>query len=100
MTMATKLKRVVLYNKEWRTSMDKVTKSLDHVVLQGHVTNWICHVSTTTRPLAIKLGKMVSYYRGISPIKSGNPLNMWFFELTWQIEIILSGATKVISIVT
>ena len=38
----------------------------------------------------IKLGKVVSYYNRPPPIKSDEPLNMWSFEITCQIENVLS----------
>ena len=85
MTMASKLGRVVLCTEEffWIKSQNllitgscKVTWQIKYVIF------------TTTRPLTVKLGEVVSYYRGLSTIKSENPLNM-FFEITWQIEIIL-----------
>ena len=42
--------------------------------------------STTTRSLAIKRGKMVTYYEGRSFIKSRNPLNTLSFEIKGQIK--------------
>ena len=41
-------------------TFNKVWKSLDHVVLKDQVKNYIHYISTITRPLAIKLGKLVS----------------------------------------
>ena len=52
-----------------------VTRSLGHMVLQSHVTYYIRYISTTARPVAIKLGKVVSYYNGLQGIKSHNSLN-------------------------
>ena len=49
-----------------------VIKTLYHMVLQDHLKYWI---STTTKPMAIKLGKMA--------IKSQNPLNMCSHEVKW-----------------
>ena len=74
MTMATKLGRAVLYNEELPSI--KSQKSLYHVVLQGHVTNQVRCISTTTRPVVIKLDKLMSYCRGLPPIKSNNLLNL------------------------
>ena len=39
------------------------------------------NIFTSTRPIAIKSGKVVTYYRGLLPIKSPNPLNKWPFEI-------------------
>ena len=51
------------------------------MVLQGHVTNQICYISATTRPLAIKLGKVVSYYkRLLSTYKFRQPLKYVVFS--------------------
>ena len=81
MTMATKLSRVVLYNEE-----------LPSIKTQKLLITWSCKVRleieyvicTTTRPLAIKLGMVVSYYKGCEPpiIKSNDHLNKWFYEIT------------------
>ena len=76
MTMTTKLDRGVTYYEE-----PSSIKSLDHVVSKGHVTNKICCICTTTRPMAIKLGKVVSYYKELPRIKSHNPLNTWSHEV-------------------
>ena len=35
----------------------------DRVVLQGHVKHISCSITTTTRPMATKLGKLVTYYK-------------------------------------
>ena len=47
-------------------------------------------ISTTIRPLVIKLDRVVSYYKGCLPEKSDNPLNKLSVEITWQIENVLS----------
>ena len=65
---------------EWRMSFSNVRKSLNDVLLQGHVTNYICYISTTTKPLAINLSKVVSYYKMLPPKKSDNPLNVVFWD--------------------
>ena len=49
-----------------------------------------CVISTNTRTLAINLGKVVSCYKGLPPIKLENILNSWSFEIMWHIENILS----------
>ena len=35
----------------------------DQVVLQGHVKHISCCITTTTRPMATKLGKLLTYYK-------------------------------------
>ena len=35
----------------------------DQVVFQGHVKHISCCITTTTRPMATKLGKLVTYYK-------------------------------------
>ena len=45
------------------------------MVLQGH----LCHlyyIFTTTGPMAIKLGKVVTYYEKLPPTKLCNPLSI------------------------
>ena len=42
------------------------------------------------KAMAIKRGRMVTYYEGVSPINSHNLLNMWSFEIIWQIKNFLS----------
>ena len=86
--MATKRGRGIYI--QWRTFFHKVTRSLDLWVLQGHVTNEIYYVSTTTRHMAIKLGKEVIYYNGLLCQKSHNPLNTWSHQVTWQIKYVIS----------
>ena len=63
-------------------SFYKVTRSSDHVVLQGHVNYFSCCITNTTRPMATKLGKVVTYYKTLQLIKSHNPLNTWSREFT------------------
>ena len=75
---------------QWRASFHKVSKSLVHVVLQGHVTNLLPYNSTTTMPMTIKPNKVVSYYTGPPHIKSHSPLNIWSLEVTWQIIYVIS----------
>ena len=76
MSMAISFGRV-----EWGVPFNKVTKSFDHVVLQGHIKCFSCCITTTTtttpRPMVTKLGKVVTYYKKLQPIKSHKPLNAW-----------------------
>ena len=39
--------------------------------------------------MASKLGRVVTYHEGLPPIKSYDPLNTWFFEITWQTKTIM-----------
>ena len=76
--------------KQWGAYFHKVIKPFDHVILQGHVTNQTRYISTTTRPMIIKFGKVVSYYGWLPCITSSNPrkksghmrshdtLNIWY----------------------
>ena len=57
---------------QWRAFFNKIKKSLDHGVLQDHVTSDIRYIFITKRPLAIELGKVVSYY-GTSTYKVKQP---------------------------
>ena len=58
MTTTTKLGRVITLG----VFIQKVTSSLDQMVFQSHMTNEIRCISTTTRPMVIKFGKVVSYF--------------------------------------
>ena len=60
----------------------KVTRSFDHMVLQGHIKYFSCCIITNTRPMATKLGKEVTYYKKFQDIMSHNPLNTWSHEVT------------------
>ena len=64
----------------WGSPSHNVTRPFGQVVLQGHVINWISYISTTTRPTTIKLGKVVSYYKGLLYIELHKPLK---HEVTW-----------------
>ena len=50
-------------------------------LLQGHVNYFSCCITTTTRPMATKLGN-VTYYKKAQLIKSQNPLNTWSGKVT------------------
>ena len=58
-----------------RSSLRKVTRLFHHVVLQGHVKHFSCCITTTTRPMATKLGKVVTCYKKLQSIKLHKPLN-------------------------
>ena len=55
----------------------KVTRFFDRVVLQGQVKYFSCCITTTTGSIATKLGKVVTYYKKLQPVKSRNPLRTW-----------------------
>ena len=71
------------------------------MVLQSHLTNQMSYISTTARPLVIKLGKAVSYYKGLRQHfkhmafgNHGTNQKCFIFSTT------MPEATKVISMVT
>ena len=72
----------------WRDFLDKVTKSLNRVVLQGHVTNYICLILLPRDLWPLNSARWWVTIGGFH-LKYENPLNMWFFEITWQSGIIL-----------
>ena len=72
--MATNFCRVRIYNEE-ESPPHKAIRSFNHVVLKGHVNYFSCWITTTTRPIATKLGKVVIYNKKLQPVKSHNPLN-------------------------
>ena len=41
---------------------------VNHMVLRGHVTNQICYISTCTRTMDTKQGKVATYCEGLPPI--------------------------------
>ena len=45
-------------------------------------------LSTTTMPMATKLGRVVTYHEVLPPIKSCNPLTAWSCKITWQTKTI------------
>ena len=47
------------------------------------------YITSTTKFMAIKLGKVVSYYKVLPCIKSHNPLKSCYVEITWQIKNVL-----------
>ena len=49
-----------------------------------------CCITTNTRPMATKLGKVMIYYKKLQFIKPHKLLNMWLCEVPWQIKISLS----------
>ena len=74
----------------WWPRTHNVTWALYLVVLWGHVTNWNHYISTTRVSIAAKLGRMITYFDGLLPIKSFDPLITWPYEMTWQTKSIIS----------
>ena len=72
MPMAINFGRLGIYNEGF-----PFIKSSDPLITwSSKVTNYFtCCITTTTRPMATNLGKVVTYSNKIQPIKSHNPLN-------------------------
>ena len=47
--------------------------------------------------MTTKLGRLVTYHDGVSPLKSHDPLITLFCEITWQIKLIISPLTQCLS---
>ena len=75
---------------QWGPYLNKVTRTFDHMVLQGHTTNSICYISTTTMTIVTKLSLMVTYKEGLSSIRSQDPLAMWSCKVTWEMKYVIS----------
>ena len=60
----------------WQLPFHKVTRFFDHVVLKGHVNYFSCGITTTTRTMATKFGKVVTYYKKLQSTKSHKPLSI------------------------
>ena len=58
-----------------RAAFNKITTFFNYVDLQGNMTNSVLCISTTTRPVGIKLCKVGIYYKGLPPTKLGSSLN-------------------------
>ena len=76
------------WDMQWGVPFHKVTKSFDHVVLQGHVKCFSC-VSLPPQVLW-PLNLTATYYKKLQPIKLHIPLNTWSREVTRWIKHILS----------
>ena len=59
-------------NIQWGIPFHKVTRSLNLVILQGHIKYFSCCITATTRPIATKLGKVVIYCNKLHKV-----LNTW-----------------------
>ena len=58
---------------QWVVPFHKITRSFNYI-LQGHIKYFSYCISTSTRAMALKLGKVVTYYKKVQFIKSHNPL--------------------------
>ena len=76
MSMVIGLGRLGIYNQKFPS-----IKSPDPLITRScKVTKYcICCITNTTRPMATKRGKVVTYYKKLQPIKSHNP---FYFVLT------------------
>ena len=64
----------------WHTMKNpthKVAWSFIHLVLLGHVRNWILYISIYRRPMYTKLGKLLAYCEMLPHLKSHDPLIKW-----------------------
>ena len=83
--MASKLAKVVIYHEELPliklldpsiTWFCKVTWHVKYFSTCTQLALSTCNISTCTRPMAIKHGKMMTHTDELPPIHSHNPLNM------------------------
>ena len=72
-----------------KISYHKVIRLFDHVVLQNHVKSLKHYICTNTVYIAIKLGRMVTYFKGLLLIKS-------HCFLMWKIEKYIFTTTVLI----
>ena len=68
----------------WMAPAHKFTWSFDPMVMQHHMTNQI-YISST-KPMATKLERIVTYLEGRLPMNSHEALTMWSYEITWKIK--------------
>ena len=50
---------------------------MDNVGIRGHMTNEKQNMSSSARPMATKLGRVVACDKGNSPMMSHDPLTTW-----------------------
>lgn len=72
---------------QWGASFHDNRRIFYHVIVRGHVTNWICCNSTGTMTMATKLGRVVTCNKELFSIKSQDPLIKCLGKLTWKIKI-------------
>ena len=63
--------------------------SSDKVVMCGDVTKQKCNISSLIRPMAMKLGKLMTYGEVNAPVKSHVLLTSWLHKVTWQTKNVI-----------
>ena len=58
----------------------------DHVILWGQVTNWKLSMSSSTRSMTTKHGRLVTYDVWNAPMESHDSLTLSWCVVTWQIK--------------
>ena len=56
----------------------------DHVILWGQVTNWKLNISSSTRSMTTKYGRLVTYDGCNAPMESHDPLTSSWCVVTWR----------------
>ena len=56
----------------------------------SYVTNKKCYISFSTRRMATRLDRVMVYDKGPSCTKLNDSLIKWSYEITWQIENVIS----------
>ena len=72
----------------------KVRWPYNHVVSSDHVTNSNHYISTTTMPMATKLGRVEMYNDELPAIKPKVSLITWSWKLNWNIRFAISLLLK------
>ena len=67
-------------------------------VTSYHVTDKKRYISTSARPMATKLGRVVGSNAGFLSIKSHNLLMTWSHKVTWQMKNILNSLLRDLSL--
>ena len=70
----------------WRPPTHDVTWPFDDVVLWNNVSNWSHYISITTVLVSTKLGRVLSYLKGLPPVKSHGSWVKWSCKIMWQIK--------------
>ena len=83
MTTTTKHGRGLHTTRSLLLQSHKITRSRGVARSRKIETKQIRYSPATTKPIGIKLDKVVSYNKASPHTKSSNPLNMWSHEVTW-----------------
>ena len=74
------------------------TYRINYIYLSIYLSIYTCiyiyYISTSTRPITTKHYKVATYLKGLLPINSHNPLNIWSRDVQWQIINIISPLSK------